>query len=380
MIKIPCKFYMFVLISLLFLSCKENFEPKVISVNSNILVVEGMINTGNDSTIINLSRTVVLANKNGVITEKGATVTVESETNQSFLLPEKVPGKYAAPSLGLNSSNRYRLRIKTAKGQVYLSDFTESKITPPIDSVTYKLLDNGLQLYSNTHDVNNQARYYKWECTETYIFHSGFYSLHLFDGTRVVSRDVVNNNVYTCWATPAQTSYLGSSAKLTQDLIVNNPLAFIPNGSEKFQERYSVLVKQSTLTKEAFEFWEELKKNTESLGSIFDAQPSQLIGNIYCVSNAQEPVIGYISAGTTESKRIFINRKDLPSWNINNSNTCTTLDTIPVADVVKKFADKNYTPVEALISVNGTIFSYTAAPTNCVDCTIRGSNKKPAFW
>ena len=116
------------------LSCKQTFEPEVTTTNINLLVVEGLINVGNDSTIIKLSRTVILDNKNTARPEVGATVTVESESNEKFPLVESAPGKYAAPPLNLSISKRYRVNIRSKGGINYLSDFVSAKTTPPIDS------------------------------------------------------------------------------------------------------------------------------------------------------------------------------------------------------------------------------------------------------
>ena len=44
------------------------------------------------------------------------------------------------------------------------------------------------------------------------------------------------------------------------------------------------------LTRDQFNYWANLKKTTEYLGTIFDAQPSQLNNNIHCLSNPSEPV------------------------------------------------------------------------------------------
>ena len=117
------------------------------------------------------------------------------------------------------------------------------------------------------------------------------------------------------------------SEKLENDVIYLNPIAFIPGDSEKLMTKYSVMVKQYALTKEAFDFWQTLKKNTESLGSIFDAQPSQLTGNIKNVNNPEEPVLGYISAGTVQQKRIFIAKAELPNWKTKYPYSCTA-DTV----------------------------------------------------
>ncbi len=59
-----------------------------------------------------------------------------------------------------------------------------------------------------------------------------------------------------------------------------------------------------------------MKGNTENVGSIFGSQPNEITGNIHCVSNSSEPVIGYIGAGRSQHERIFISNSDMPSgWN-----------------------------------------------------------------
>jgi hypothetical protein len=58
-----------------------------------------------------------------------------------------------------------------------------------------------------------------------------------------------------------------------------------------------------------------MKKNTEGTGSVFDAQPSELVGNIHCTTNATEPVIGYIDICTVQESRTFIKNSQVPNWN-----------------------------------------------------------------
>jgi len=64
---------------------------------------------------------------------------------------------------------------------------------------------------------------------------------------------------------------------------------------------YSIEVTQYALTPEAFTYWELLKKNTEQLGSIFDASPSSSLTNIAAI-NSKDLVIGYVSVSTTTKK------------------------------------------------------------------------------
>ncbi|WP_316766376.1 DUF4249 domain-containing protein [Pedobacter frigiditerrae] len=368
-------FALFLLLS----SCKENFNPVVASVNTNILVVEGIINTGADSTIINLSRTVLVSQKTTAKPETGATVTVESESNQVYPLPElsTKKGTYGSLPLNLDPNKKYRLRIRTTNGTVYLSDFVETKISPVIDVLGYDAdVTKGLQIYVNTKDQADKTRYYRWEYEETWIFYAAYQSVLIWDGKNVVFRDPANS-IYQCWGnTKSSTIVLGSSVKLDKDVIFKQPIVLNPSTSEKFTERYSILVKQYALTKEAYDFWQNLKKNTESLGSIFDAQPSQLTGNIHNQTNPLEPVIGFISAGTIQKQRIYITKGELPGFNkpLNADCNAAVVEPLTPFDFPLYFQSGFTIP----ISFSGT--GVLASGKECVDCTLRGTNKKPAFW
>lgn len=368
------------LLVMLFFSCTKPYNPEVTTINSNVLVVEGFINIGSDSTIIKLSRTQLISDKTKNKAEVGAVVTVESDANDKYVLPEKGQGKYVSAGLNLSKNKKYRLSIKTVKGVNYLSDYVEAKIAPPVDSLNYKVMQDGVQLYVNTHDNSNNSKYYKWEYTETWEFYSAFYSFLIWQDGAIKQRDMVNNNIYRCWASNSnQPISLASSAKLEKDVIFNKPLAFVKSNSEKISAKYSILVKQYVLTKDAYEFWENLKKNTESLGSIFDPQPSQISGNIHNVANVNEPVIGYVSAGTYNEKRIFISRDQLPPWVINFPYDCVSVDTVLAPEYRATFEFGNNIPLQE-VETDGGGYIMLYAPRPCVDCTLRGINKRPEFW
>lgn len=146
---------------ILTISCKKTYNPPAITSKNNYLVVEGQINTGQDSTIINLSRTVNLTAKITSKPELNVQVTIEDDQNNSYALNGLGEGKYAAPCLNLNNLKQCRLRIKTNEGKTYLSDFMEVKVSPPIDSLGYTVQNDGVHIFLNTHDATGQSRYYR---------------------------------------------------------------------------------------------------------------------------------------------------------------------------------------------------------------------------
>ena len=369
-------------------ACKEPYSPVVKTLPNNLLVVEGMINTGPDSTFIKLSRTTLLDQKMAVLVETGAMVNIESDANDSYSLKELGSGSYTVGPSNLSQTKKYRLRIKTKDGKIYLSDFVDTKVSPPIDSITWEAKQDGLQLYSHTHDEQNKSRYYKWEYTDNWEFNASFRSTSVTNGKEVVDRDMTADNIFTCWdAGKSSTIMIGTSARLAKDQINKGLLNFIPANAEKISVKYSILVKQQVLTKEGFDFWERLQKNTENLGSIFDAQPSQLAGNIHNVSDPAEPVIGFISAGTVQQKRIFIAKDKLPTnWNSTYPYLCYQLDTLYIVnprtgarDEDKYFQTRLFVPINPVF-IDGELKGHTRSTKECADCTIRGTNKKPIFW
>jgi len=384
--------YILIAFAIIIYGCTKPFNPPGVATNANILVVEGLINTGADSTIINLSRTVIVANKTTANPETKAIITVENAQGTVGTLTETVKGTYVTPPLKLDNTKQYRLRIKTSNGKIYLSDLVDAKVSQPIDSIGYNITSAGLQLYTNTHDPNNNTRYYKYDFQETWQFHAKYASDYITNGTAIVSRTPAQQNYY-CFGNDNSTNILiNSTAALSQDVVYQFPITSIPSSSEKIETKYSILLKQQALTSDAYAFWQNLKKNTEQLGSIFDAQPSTLTGNIHNIANASEPVIGYISAGTIQQKRIFIDRLSLPlSWTTAYPYTCE-IDTDyfnhpksnpPQNDVLLYLIPLggSQIPTEPFfLGLSPNPDGYLSAYIPCVDCTIRGNIKQPAFW
>src|ERR1700744_994163 len=302
------------IIILMVASCAKPYTPKQTTTVTNYLVIEGVINTGaNDSTIIKLSRTVPLSSGIGTTPEVGATVTIQNDNSQSYSLHETSSGTYLSDNLTLDNTRKYRLNINTSDGKNYISDYIAPIPTPPVDSVGFIIKSNGLQLYANTHDPNNSTHYYRWDYVETWIFTSKYFSSYMSNGVDEVQR-TPEQYVYQCWGNNISNAIiLGSSVRLTQDVISQQPITFVEPTSEKLETRYSILVKQYALNKDGYNYFDELRKNTEELGGIFDPQPTQLTGNVLCTTNPAIPAIGYITAGTIQQKRIFINNSQLPT-------------------------------------------------------------------
>jgi len=354
-------------------SCKEPYAPPAVTIDYNYLVVEGIISSG-QPTRIQLSRTKRLTDTVLFVPETNASVFVQSEHGENHPLQHISNGVYESASLTLNPSDRYRIRIATVN-KSYVSNFEPVKTTPAIDSLTWEQ-DRDVFISVNTHDPANNTWYYRWEYEETWEYWAWFDSNLGYMNGQIYFRDSADL-LNKCWTTLRSTDVLlGTSTKLSQDRIDKKVVAVVPNETDKIGIRYSILVKQSALTQKAFEYWETLRKNSRDLGNIFGVQPSQLIGNIKCVTNPEEPVIGYITASSVTEKRIFIRRSDVLTWIVPTQLPYCTQRILHPDSVFYALQDTSYAPAYYITGGGVAI-----AKNSCVDCRRKGGvTKKPAFW
>jgi Domain of unknown function (DUF4249) len=367
-----------VMTGLFFMGCREKFEPPVTSLPNSFLVVEGVLNAGQAATTIRLTRTFKLDQNATVATENNAQLTVEGKDNTTSFLFDSGNGNYVSGNLNLIAGNEYRLRIQTTDGKEYLSDYVKAKTTPLIDSISWKRDDKGVHIYANTKDPSNATRYYRWDYDETWQVSSFYDPDVIYENGVIRNRVLPQEQVTQCWKNqPSTTIFLANSTHLQSDIISEEPLVSIPVSDEKLFVRYSILVRQYAEEPDAYNFFELLKKNSEEIGSIFNPQPSEIKGNIHCVTNPAEFVVGFVTASTIEEKRIFIAFNQVSPWP--NPHICESVkvgnnpDDIRYAAQVLSLQPYHYfSPPDNF---------YTFSTPYCVDCTTRGgSTIKPVFW
>lgn len=363
--------------------CKEKYNLPPTVVNKNFLVVEGYINNGNEPTIIRLSRTIPTGDTAQVRPEPNATLRISGEAGEDYALQETTAGVYTGGPFVLNAAAKYQLHINTNNGKQYESSPMVVKSTPAIDSVSWVQERDGVKIYANTHDNSNLTRYYAWQFEETWEFFSTTTSPFKFNpvDSSMEDRRGGADSIYRCWQSKVSTNIIiGSSAKLSDDIIYMAPLTSVEKDSWKISSRYSILVKQRALDKETYEYLEKMKKNSEQLGSIFDPLPSTSGGNIKCITDPTEIVIGHSYVSSMVEKRIFITRSQLEDWRY--FLFCET-DTVPnIKDSLAAFFGSGhlYAIAPIMPPMGGPIIGYSGSLRHCMDCTLRGIHERPDFW
>jgi hypothetical protein len=386
--------YVFVLylLNIIALNCKEVYNPPSIKNSPFILVVDGIILSGDDSSKITLSRTRSLTDTASQLKELDARVSVEGESGVEYPLTGLGNGQYAISHLVLDASQHYYLKIVTSDKNEFRSELSVVHPSPPIDSLYWAQDSAGVHIYVNSHDPTNNSRYYRYEYRETWEYYSDYNSvLEYINENNIIPRSLANQ-IYRCYqAANSSNIEVTSTAKLSSDIVFKYEAVFVPVGSIKISSLYSALVKQYAISAEGFNYWTNLKKNTEQLGTLFDLQPFSELGNIRCLNNPDIKCIGFISFTTLQQKRIFINRYDLISWNYEPYyGNCILAQEFPSL-ISNHFQPPGGPYGNSLIGQGLDTARLPPGPpprpvyyysTNlCVDCTYNGGTTvKPSYW
>jgi hypothetical protein len=386
----PLKYSVLLLLFILYSSCIKNYAPPAIQAANNYLVVDGFINTApNSITTITLSRSRNLADTTSFIPEHGAQVQIADSNGAVYpLIDSNNTGKYSSNVLNLIQSDRFRILITTSNGHQYQSAFVSSRITPAIDSVNWQqsAINSSVGIYVSSHDPLNNTHYYRWDYVETWQHNSPVIAYWVLINGLVVplDADYIDDprQTYQCWTTaPSKNIVVANSLGLSQDVISLQPLTVIPYNDERITIRYSINVSQYAITEDAYNYWVLIQKNSQALGSLFDLTPSQLSSNITCVSNPNEPVIGYASASTVQQQRIFITNSQVGGWTKQEQyDECNpiVIPTDPNNFQIYTYPDTSYAPWYFTGDFTPALI---VTKRHCVDCRLAGGNtSKPPFW
>lgn len=366
------RLYMYITGLLTLMGCISDYEPDIVNQIGGLLVVDGFIT--NDTTRIRLSHSVRMLDE----FEEGESITdanvfVESDKGAVFeTLNVSKDGVYTIPMGELNPAYKYRLSINW-NNKEYKSEYLNPLDTPVIDSISVESSSSETPVYIcvTTHDNKVEPTYYKWTYQEIWEFHVDlFANAGFLDDKFTLFQKHTSKNTYYCWGRDSSKAMLlESTNKLTVNLIYKRKLIEIPRDHDKLTMLYYIDVKQNRIRKEAYDYFVNLQRNIEQAGSIFSPIPSERRGNISCVSDPKEWVIGYVDVtNTTIMKRFMPELRDF----YETSYDCAK-------NILTGIAPDGYT---YYIYSGSPTTPNIYAPFRCVDCIHdgRGTKNKPSWW
>lgn len=361
-------------------SCVYDFTPNLPAGKEGIIVIEGDILAG-DYSEFKISTTISLSAPDEEKYITNATVWVESESGEVIhaVYDGNTKGSFMANTSQLNVNQKHKLCVDIPGRGSYRSAMIPVLESSQIDSISYSIAENkeSVRIEVTTHNNHPDMKYYKWLYREDWEFRSEYMlMLRYNDATgniETIPYDEMGK-FYYCWERDSSTGiFIASTDKLSQNIVYKQPLKTIYRTDRRISYLYAIQVSQIALSKEGYDYWETLKKNTDETGGIFAPQPSEMRGNLESITKPEEPVIGFISASTLTQQRRFISDKELRVYR--NPFKCQQ-DTLSRIDW--KAAAEGGRDVILELPEQGKAIWVPVRCTNCVEAG--GSKNKPSFW
>jgi hypothetical protein len=392
-------------------TCIDPYNPKLSGYGS-LMVVDGLITDANSSYIVRLSRTFQDQNSTPPPVSD-ATVFITDDAGNSNNLINEGSGLYKTDSTQFNGipGRTYVLHIKTSDGSEYESDACLMNPVPDIDSIYFvkdqQLVNNGTQsqdgisIYLDSKEGDNN-QYYRWVYEETWKFKvpspKKFNYIKTSDPNNPIFMPITDVKEF-CWKNGQSDEILIRSISEGQpNKISKQPILFIATGeSDRLLLQYSILVKQYSISKNEYDFWNNLKEINEIGGDIFAKQPYTVLSNIKNINNPNERVLGYFQVSAASQQRKYILYRNValmglpfysypcktleldlsylpggclncppPTWDDLYWHLCIALDYTFTEPIYYNVAD-------------GLLYLVFTRP-ECANCELTGTSKEPDFW
>jgi hypothetical protein len=385
-------------------TCIDPYSPNLNGFKS-FLVVDALLTNENRTYYVKLSRTKEVQNEEPDMVY-GASVSIKNKGGNNILLQEISAGIYITDSLTFKGEigNSYTLNIKTGEGTEYESESCLMYPVQQIDTIYYskdqEIINNGSETNDGIRifvDSKNGegSKYFRWVYNEWWKFSVPYPKQYDY----INKNDIPTVSLVkkTCWNSNNSDEIIIKSAESRQiDRIEKEPVLFIASGkSDRLLIQYCIQVRQLSLSKSEFEFWDQMNQIHDTGGDIFEKQPFSIVSNIHNINNPDEPVLGYFQVSAVDQKKVYIMPRDIAELNIPTYHyDCERIEIGPgdypaspnpatqmtFDKIYDSYILSGYVFVEPVYDLMWNLSKLVFSNPSCTDCTINGNLKKPDFW
>ena len=352
------------------------------------VVIEGRILAGEES-VVHLSYTIPLNSEEAAPDILNAQVYVIGQNGYRSQAAEFDIEKdcYIVDTRNLENNTHYALEV-TVDGDTYQSKFQPLLTSPEIDEVTWRENESSVSIHVTTVAEKEDSRHFMWSFEEDWEFHAevdmrGNDEIKpIYNKNRHYPDLTETRNPYLfCWMhDESRHILLHSTTGLSENRVENVKLHEIGIEDIRISYIYSILVKQWSLSDEAYKYYSTAKQYTEESNGLFTPILSDYQGNITCVSNSDKRAHGYVLASSVTTKRIFIYEEEFKHMrSLYWDSYCTWMGS--------DMKPWGVGPVESWLSPwvimrNIKTNDETLYLWNCVDCrhTVGATKNRPDFW
>lgn len=296
-------------------ACVEPYEP-VLEESQEVLVISGMISDQAGRYTVSVSRSSPYRLPEYQPVEF-CVVTLTDQDGNMIHYTDEGEGVYTAdvPETYLEVGDAVSLHVLTPDAKEYRSAYDTIYSCPLIDSVYYEFGSvetadpekdrPGIQFYLDMTGEASDSRNILWQVEETWEYWASLIGNIRWneDGT---SDSYHTNTLFRCWKTfPLPQFYTATTRSLSSNELRRVALNFVTNETDRLSRKYRILVKQHSLSREAYKYFVRLNEQAVESGGLYDVQPSSVPGNLYNVDDPEETVLGYFHATQLREGHVY---------------------------------------------------------------------------
>ena len=275
-----------------------------------VLVVDGWIhNTNEVPNQVRLTMTSDYFDNTEPPPVSGATVRLYEDGELVETLEESATDKGLYPITSPGVMGRtYYIEIVVPGGETYRSLPETINRISEITDIYFQyedgpLITEGYYVYINTYEPEGLGDFYRWK-----HFVDGDYQSEPFDLTYAEDDLVDGNTIEDLDLVPPIVFATSEEAKYNESGVAIDPetdLRLFGNVIIDHDSAY-IRVEQSSISRNAFEFFQVLNEQTAFIGGLFDPPPSPIRGNIVQADDPDAYALGFFGASAVSSAEIWV--------------------------------------------------------------------------
>lgn len=303
------KILFFIVFGALFQTCVDplGFDTRH---EDHILVIDGKVNLNDSVHTVSLTRTDYVGRSAKFPPEQGAMLTLMENDKPVVSFLETEPGIYKAIDFKPTVGYRYSIDIQLQNGDHYASQPEAMPSPVPIDSAYFTFdRKRSLTIFSDTQiPTDGDTPYLRWHIQ------------HVYQHSDIICGPL--DNIGVCYYElerkgDNQNLILLDGGELQRGAQLAFPVVKVGITDSIFGEITYFTVYQESLPEATFHYWEKVNTLLTQTGSIFDAPPGQVRGNIFKVDDPNAPVLGIFYPTSEDYARIKTLPSDFLPLNIN---------------------------------------------------------------
>lgn len=292
-------------------ACIDPYDPQLVG-GERYLVFDGVLTDALGPYRFSLSQSAGYNSEESVFDQRvtGAAVSITDDLGNVTRFTDEGRGNYTSPADFRGRVGRQYALTVGYRGQTYRSEPELMQPVPAIDSVywTYQpkptATTRGYFAVSvDLTDPANAENYYQWDWSHYEM--PDFCVLYTPPGSNVTYAKRCCPT--DCWNITRSNGeiLLASDRLINGNRLSGQVVAQVPFDAVS---PYYLSIGQQSMSRGAYQYWQTVQTLTGNVGSVFDATPATLTGNLHNESANGPPMLGYFQVSARKQRIVHVNR------------------------------------------------------------------------